>query len=244
MKRLTILAMFLGAGTAVADEVDENLIARWTFAGGALKSDVGDFELRESGGGILETGKGAVTLVGRKALSCPEISSTTMPELQKGVTLWARVKFDELPKDGELGVMGLQAGAEPGGWPALIFSLLFRSMSEDSARAGLGFLARAQGTEELGVGSDLFQTVEAGEFVHVALVFDGQANLAALWVNRTGQWVESKRPNAGMLESFGALLIGKLITPGAETALTFDEVRVYSAALEPGKLEAIRFIGD
>jgi hypothetical protein len=187
----------------------------------------------------VEPGKGSVTLVGPKVLSCADLSASSHPDLQGSVTLWARVKFEELPKDGELGVMGLQSGSEAGGWPSLIFSLLYRPMADDPVNAGLGFLARTQGTEELGVGRDLFQQVVPGEFVNVAIVFDGHRNSAAMWVSRTGVWAESKRENAALLENFGALLIGKLIAPGADTAMTFDEVRIYSTALDPGALAGI-----
>jgi hypothetical protein len=242
MKVFALLLAWMGAGTVLGG--DENLLARWTFANGSLKSDVGAFEFQEGNGGFVETGKSSVTLVGPKVLSCTAISSASQPELPGSVTVWARVKFDELPQSGELGVMGLQSGVASGGWPALILSLLYRSMADDPVNAGLGFLARPQGVEELGVGRDLFQQVVPGEFVNVAIVFNGAANTAAMWVSRSGVWAESRREHAALLENFDALLIGKLITPGADTAVTFDEVRVYGAALNPSGLASITAVED
>lgn len=243
---LLLLACLLGAGTlrARAGDMDQNLIARWTFKDGSLRSDVGDFEFQEGERGSLESGEGTVTLLGRKFLFCPEISSASQPDLQKSITVWARVKFNELPKEGELGVMGLQAGQGAGSWPALIFSLLYRPMSEDPSHAGMAFLARTPEAGELGVGIRRFQPVSAGEFIHVAIVFNSQTQTAAMWVSSTGQWAESKKPGAGSLDNFDAFLIGKLIMPGAETAVTFDEVRIYSTALDAQWLEEISVVEE
>lgn len=244
MKTLMLMAVLFGVGPLAAGDMDQNLVARWTFQDGSLKSDVGQFEFQEGNGGFVEPGKGSVTLVGPKVLSCAGLSSSLHPELQGNLTLWVRVKFEELPKDGELGVAGLQSGNEAGGWSSLIFSLLYRPMADDPVNAGLGFLARTQGTEELGVGRDLFQKVVPGEFVNVAIVFNGQNNSAAMWVSRSGIWAESKRENATLLENFDALLIGKLIAPGADTSMTFDEVRLYANSLDPSWLAEISAVED
>lgn len=223
---------------AQADALDQNLIARWTFKDGSLKSDVGDFEFQESARGTLAKPKGAVTLIGPKFLFCPKISAATQPGMRKNFTLWARLKFEELPKDGILGVMGLQAGQGAGGWKSLVCSMLYRPMAEDSTHAGLTFLARAD-SGEMGVGVQRFQKVSAGEFVQVALVFSARKQGGGMWVSRTGKWEESKRAGTAALVGFEALVIGKLFMPGAETSMTFDEVRVYSTALDAEWLEEI-----
>lgn len=239
-----LLACLLGAGGLLAGDMDQNLVARWTFKDGSLRSDVGDFEFQEGERGSLEANNGTITLLGRKFLFCPEISSASHPDLQKSITIWARVKFDELPKEGELGVMGLQAGQQAGTWPALIFSLLYRPMSEDPSHAGMAFLARTLEAGELGVGIQRFQPISAGEFIQVAMVFNSQTQTGAMWVSSTGQWAESRKPGAGSLDNFDAFLIGKLMMPGAETAVTFDEVRIYSTALDAQWLEEISAVED
>jgi len=224
---------------AQAEAMDQNLIARWTFQNGSLKSDVGDFELQEGGRGAMEVGKRSVTLRDRKFLFCPEISSTALPELRKSVTIWARVKFDELPKEGDLGVFGLMVGQGAGSWRDFTFNLLCRSLPEDPAHAGLAFFARTEGGGEVGVGVRRYQPVSADEFVNVAIVFNSANRTAGMWVSSTRLWVESKVPADVGLQDFGAFLIGKLMAPGAETAITFDEVRVYSTALDAQWLEEI-----
>lgn len=225
---------FLSAG-----EMEQNLVARWTFKDGSLKSDIGDFAFQEAGRGSIEASQGTVTLLDRKFLFCPEISSTALPNLQRSITIWARVKFDELPKEGELGVMSLQASQEAGSWSSLVFAMLYRPMADDPTHAGLAFLGRPQGTTELGVGVQRFQPVSAGEFVNVALVFNGQTQTAGMWTSSTGQWVESKLRGAEALQEFAAFMIGKVVMPGAGTPMTFDEVRVYSTALDAQWLEEI-----
>lgn len=228
----------------LADDLEQNLIARWTFKDGSLVSDVGDFQFQEGGRGMAEPGDGTITLNDRKFLVCPEISSALHPDLRGSVTLWVRVKFDELPKERELGVMSLQADTSAGGWNSLIFSLLYRPMKDDAELAGMAFLARPQNAQELGVGAQRFQRVTTGEFLNVAIVFNGQTGTAGMWVSSTGQFVDSKQANAGELQDFQALILGKFFDPGAETAITFDEVRVYSTALDPQWLEEITPVKD
>lgn len=227
-----------------AGEMEQNLVARWTFKDGSLKSDVGDFEFQEGGRGSLDAGNGTVTLPDRKFLFCPEISSSALPGLQKSITIWARVKFDELPKEGELGVMSLQTGIEAGSWSSLVLAMLYRPMAEDPGHAGLAFIGRPQGTTELGVGVSRFQPVSAGDFVNVAIVFNGKTQTAGIWTSSTGQWVESRLRGAEVLQEFGSFMIGKIIMPGAGTPVTFDEVRVYSTALDPQWLEEITAEGN
>jgi hypothetical protein len=242
----SVLCICLLAATAIgpvsvlhAGDMEQNLVARWTFKDGSLRSDVGDFEFQEGGRGSLEAGNGTVTLPDRKFLFCPDISSSALPDLQKSITIWARVKFDELPKEGELGVMSLQTGLEAGSWSALVLAMLYRSMAEDPAHAGLAFIGRPQGTNELGVGVSRFQPVSAGEFINIAIVFNGKTQTAGVWTSSTGQWVESRLPGAELLQEFGAFMIGKMVMPGAGTPVTYDEVRVYSTALDPQWLEEI-----
>src|SRR5687768_6108118 len=108
------------AASVPAANMDQNLVARWTFTGGSLKSDVGNFEFIEGGRGTIEMGNGAVKLLDRKFLSCPKLASAAVPELKKSITIWARVKFDEVPTEGDLGVLGLQTNSEPGTWPSIV----------------------------------------------------------------------------------------------------------------------------
>jgi hypothetical protein len=242
--RVLLASALWGTASLFAGDMDQNLIARWTFKDGSLKSDVGDFEFQEGGRGSLEAGAGKITLSDRKFLFCPGISAEALPELQNSVTLWARVKLDERPKEGELGVMGLQAGPAAGSWSDLVFSLLYRPMVDVPEHAGMAFLARPQNSQELGVGERRFQPVSEGQWFNVAIVFNGTTHSAGMWVSSTGQFVDTKLREASALQDFGAFLIGKLFQPGAGTPVTFDEVRIYSTALDAQWLEEITPVED
>lgn len=236
-----LIPFVAGLTTSVcAANMDRNLVARWTFSGGSLKSDVGNLEFIEGGRGTIEKGNGAVKLLDRKFLSCPKLTSAAVPDLKKSITIWARVKFDELPTEGDLGVLGLQANSEPGTWPSIVFSLLCRVIPDDLSRSGVAFLARPQNTAEIGVGVQRYLPVVAGEFVDVAIVFNGQTGTAGMWTSSSGQWVESKLSGADSLQDFGGFLIGHVMMPGASSPITFDEVRIYSSALESQWLAEIK----
>jgi hypothetical protein len=238
-----VFAASLAPAALLAGDMDQNLVARWTFKNGSLKSDVGEFEFQAGGRGTMDVGDGSVTLLDRKFLFCPEISSAAMPDLQKNVTIWARVKFDQLPDNADLGVMGLQVGQEAGSWQSLVFTLLLRS-HEGLEGAALAFFSRLRDGGELGVGVKRYQPVSAGDFVNVAIVFKGDTQTAGMWVSSTGQYVESKLSGPNELRDFGAFLIGKLMMPGAEVPITFDEVRIYSTTLDPQWLEEITPVKD
>lgn len=233
------MAGLLNAPLLRADDLEQNLLAKWTFKNGSLKSDVGDFTFVEGGRkGTLEPGDGSVTLRDHKYLIVPEICSATYPDLTKGVTIWARMKFDEFPAEHEANVMSLQAVPKDGSWDSITMALIYRGTDDGNSNPGLGFLAKLPNDAELGVGPSRFYPVSAGEFFNVALVFDGAAHRATMWVN--GHPVSSERRDAETLKEFAAFAIGSLTAQGFSCTVTFDEVRVYSTVLDPQWLDEIK----
>lgn len=220
-----------------AQGLDQSLVAKWTFKDGSLKSDFGDFVFDELGNGEVEAGATSVTLRGHKYLITPEVSSDKFPDLKKSVTIWARLKFDELPAENEANVFGFQAGQKAGDWADMVLSLVYRAPSPEISDPGFAFLAHTPDPKELGVGRSRMQPATAGEFMNVALVFDGVTGMASMWVN--GVFASSQPSSVPELVDFGSFGIGQLKAPGTPITITFDEVRVYSVALEPQWLEEI-----
>ncbi len=233
------LAGMLNAPLLHADDLEQNLLAKWTFKNGSLKSEVGDFTLIEGGRkGTVEPGDGSVTLRDHKYLIVPEICSATYPDLAKGITIWARMKFDEFPVEHEANVMSLQSVPKDGSWDSITMALLYRGTDDGNSNPGLGFLAKLPNDVELGVGPSRFYPVAAGEFFNVALVFDGAAHTATMWVN--GHPVTSERRDAETLKEFAAFAIGSLTAQGHPCTVTFEEVRIYSTVLGPQWLDEIK----
>lgn len=227
----------LPVSPARADVLDENLVARWSFQSGSLESDVGDYAFSEAGRGSLKSQDGTVTLSGHKHLMVPEINSTDLPKLAEGVTIWARLRFDELPPKNEANVLGLQAVASDGSWDAITFSLLHRVDSKDASNSGIIFLAKLDNGTELGMGPSGKQPVALGEFINVAIVFDGANHRASLWIN--DHEVTRKNRDAEQLQAFAAFAIGMLTKHNTSCTITFDEVRIYSTVLGSEWLEEI-----
>jgi hypothetical protein len=232
-----ILIFSAGQGAVCAD-LEANLVARWAFQDGSLKSDVGDYSFAEGGQGTLEAGDGKVTLRGHKFLMVPEITSAALPDLAKNVTIWARLRFDTLPEKYEVGVIGFQDNASSGDWASMVFTMLYIALENNASQSGLAFHGLTQNGAEFGVGTDRFQTVKAGEFFNVAIVFNGESRTATLWVSTTGQTVQTNF-DASSLQNFGGFGLGQLKAVGADCAITFDEVRIYSTALDASWLEEI-----
>ena len=236
-------ALLLTAITQIqAADLDQNLVARWTFKGGSLKSDIGDFTLTDGGRGSSEIGDGQVTVRDRGYLLTPDINLAKFPELKHSVTIWARLKFEELPQEGMINLMGLLTAPDAGNWDAISLCLLYRGPDEQIVNPGFAFLARPSDGTELGVGASRMIPANTGEFINVAIVYDGAANSSSMWIN--GQLANSRRPGASQLTDFAAFAIGQLKSPGANIAVTFDEVRIYSTMLDENWLGEITPVAD
>lgn len=220
-----------GSISALAADLDQNLVAKWTFKGGSLDSQVGGFSFIEGGKkGTVEPEDGFVAVRGRKFLICPDISATKFPGLAQNVTIWARLKFEQLPPENVANILGLQVESGNGSWKAISLALLFRGVEPEIAEPGLTVLARLSPGTEIGVGARRFLPVTVGEFMDVAIVYDGSAGTVSVWANGT-QVVSKGAPDIA-LEAFQALGIGQLMAPGTDVAITYDEVRVYSTVLD------------
>lgn len=230
-------ALLLACASLQAQGLDQNLVARWTFKDGSLTSDNGEYTFSEGGRGTAEAANGSITLRDNKYLIVPDFTSEKFPDLKRNVTLWARLKFEELPAENEANVMSLQAGQKSGDWADMILSLLYRAAGPQIPNAGFAFLGRAANDWEMGVGASRMLPATAGEFMNVAIVFDGAAGTASMWVN--GVYATSAKAEVAELKDFGAFGIGQLKAPGTPIAITFDEVRIYSVALDPQWLEEI-----
>lgn len=217
-----------------ADDLDQNLIAKWTFKDGSFASDSGEYVLKAGGRGTMDIKNGSVTFKDAKYLLTPEISSARFPNLTSGVTLWARLRFDELPVDGVVNVLSLQNIPGNGAWSAITFSMIYGASAKSS---GFGFLLKSQDEGELGIGPSRIVPVQAGETVNVAIVFDGAKRTGTFWIN--GKSVSSTRRESVSTRDFAAFGFGQLMAPGAKCTVTFEEVRLYSSALDGAWLEEI-----
>lgn len=233
--------------TASAGALDQNLVAKWTFQNGSLTSEVGGITLIEGGRrGSVETGENSVTLRDHKYLVTSEISSAKLPDLQDSITIWARLKFDKFPETGEGAVLGLMARPSDGGWRDYVFSLIYMGLpdkpvntetGEQPMRPGLSFIGRMSDDSQTGIGVTRFQPVNLGEFVNVAIVFNAPGRTVSLWVN--GSLVFNKISASAQLKDFAAFALGPLTFEGNGFDVTFDEVRVYSTALDQQWIEEI-----
>ena len=231
---LTLVPAMLSAA-----DPDQGLVAKWTFKNGALTSTPGNIALSSSRPLTPKSDKGFITLANRQNLITPALSSEKFPDLAKEVTIWARIRMDALPTDYEINILGFQDTPEAGDWSNMVFSLLYRPVGGDVTQSGFSFLCRTSNGTELGVGSSRFQPAPVGEFVDVALIFDGGLNRASMWVD--GVLVTSRHHDAIALKTFGGFGIGQLKSPGTLMGLTtFDEIRIYSRALGEKELAALK----
>lgn len=236
---LFVAGLALFASPLSAADPEPGLVAKWTFKNGSLTSTPGNFTLAPGRPGTPKPQKGTVTLSDRQYLITPEVSSEKLPVLTKSVTIWARIRMDALPSDYEINILSLQDSPDAGDWSSMIFSLLYRPVGGDVTQAGFSFLSRASNGTELGVGSSRFQPAPVGEFVDVALVFDGARNTAGMWVD--GVLVTSRHHDAVELQAFGGFGIGQLKSPGSVMGTTtFDEIRIYSRALDESALSKLK----
>lgn len=217
-----------------ADDLDQNLVAKWTFKDGSLVSDSGEYTFTAGGRGVLEAKDGAVTLRDHKYLVTPDISSSRLSNLAGGVTLWARLRFDEMPTETEVNVMGFLTTPKPASWSNITMALMY---NVPTIPGGFGFLLRSQDEAELGIGVSRLVPVSAGETVNVAVIFNGASHTGSLWIK--GKLVSSTRRESKNLKDFAAFGIGQLQTTGAKCVVTFEEVRIYATALDAQWLEEI-----
>lgn len=236
----------LALAPAYADPLEDNLVARWTFKDGSLTSDIGNFLLNIEGRDLGEviSDNGTITIDGRENLTTSEINSVAFPELRETVTLWARLRFDTLPSEWETSFLSLQKEPKSGDWADMVLSLLYLAWEKKENVKGVSFLGRLEdGETEVGVGSGRLIPIPEGEFINVAIVFDGGTRQAGMWVN--GRWEASVFRDFSQLDEFGAFGFGQLKIPGSDyVKITFDEVRVYSTVLQPEWLEEIQPIDD
>ena len=231
---LALLATSLNAAAP-----DQGLVAKWTFKNGALTSAPGNLTLSSVRPFTPKSQKGTITLSDRQYLITPALNSEKFPALTKAVTIWARIRLDALPTDYEINLLSLQDTPGAGDWSDMVFSLLYRPMGGDVSQSGFSFLSRASSGTQLGVGSSRFQPAPVGEFINVALVFDGAINSASMWID--GVMVTSRHEDALTLQRFGGFGIGQLKSPGSIMGVTtFDEVRIYSRALSEKELNALK----
>lgn len=245
-KSLCLLAPIVWLGftssfSAAAAGLDDSLVARWTFKDGSLTSDIGKFTFEEAGKGYTESSPETITVRERGYLVCPDINNQKFPELGRSVTIWARLKFDELPGDNVTNFLSLQTVSGPGSWSEMALSLLYRGPEPDISTTGLVFLARL--TEgELGVGVSRIVPVTPGEFLKVAIVFEGDNGKASMWIN--GQMVSSELRGNLELTGFASLALGQLAVPGPPISITYDEVRIYSTVVDENWLAEIEPVTD
>lgn len=239
--RSSLLAVGLAflATSASAADLDQGLVAKWTFKNGALTSTPASIALSSDRPFTPKSQKGAITLSDRQYLIAPALNSEKFPALTKSVTIWARIRMDALPTDYEVNLLSLQDTPEAGDWSDMVLSLLYRPVGGDVTKSGFSFLSRTSTGTQLGVGSSRFQPAPVGEFINVALIFDGPLNSASMWID--GVLVTSRHEDALTLQRFGGFGIGQLKSPGSIMGIiTYDEIRIYSRALSEKELTALK----
>ena len=213
------------AHPAAAAEV---LFARWTFSDGLLKSDIGNFTLRQVDDGnepTLTVANGHAKLGPRALLVCEQINSKDMPQLAKAVTLWARLRIDA-PAENDAFLFGLRDTEELGNWRNMVLAMLSRPTPANST----GIFGRVAAGANIGSGPSSMIPIMPGRFVSIGLVFDGEKRELTYVVD--GRVVAAKHRDATSLADFTSLAVGRLKTEGL-VPLTIDELRIYSVALSP-----------
>lgn len=245
------VACLLGVVSARADYTD-NLLVGWTFNNGTLTSDLGTLSggsaitFSEGGTGInmtttFNSADGSVSLGAGRMLYTSDINSTAYPELGNALTIWVRVRTDSLATDAVL--FGLVDATTPTSGT----NARTATMSVASASGGNGtvrFQGRTSEPSVVGRGSG-FSTISTGEFYELAIRVSDLGTLSSTysdWVSMNG---ESGTTLSGTwngrdhdLQSFASFALGRL-NSNATAALTFDEVRIYSAYLTDAQLALI-----
>lgn len=222
---LALLGLFGLAAPAPAADI---LLARWTFSDGLLKSDVGDFTLRQVDDGAeptLTLGGGQAKLGPRALLVCDQINAKDTPQLAEAVTLWARIRIDA-PVRSDAFLFGLRDLEGTGNWRNMILAQLARPEPANST----GIFARIGPETNVGSGRSGMIPIIPGRFVSVALVFDGLKKEVTYVVDGVG--VATRHHDATSLAGFTSLAIGRLKTEGL-VPFTIDELRVYTVAFSP-----------
>lgn len=210
---------------AAADDI---LVARWTFNDGLLKSDVGDFTLRQIDQETEPTlilANGQARLAPRGLLACDQINAKDMPRLAKAVTLWARLRIDS-PVKNDAFLFGLRDTEGLGNWRHMILAMLARPEPAHST----GIFGHLSSGASVGSGPSSMISIQPGRFVSIALVFDAERREVTYFVD--GETFVSRQRETTPLAEFTSLAVGRLKAEGL-AALTIEELRVYSVALSP-----------
>ncbi|MFA6959196.1 MAG: PEP-CTERM sorting domain-containing protein [Opitutaceae bacterium] len=244
---LLAVTCLLGAANARADYTD-NLLAGWTFNNGTLTSDLGTlsggsavtFSQTGTGGNQTTTfnSVGTVSLGTGRMLYTTAINSTDYPSLLSGVTIWVRVQFDAtLAQTGIFGLLNT-ASALTGAAGVNNYSAAL-TVNDPTNRVG-AFQGRTASSTPLGASSGN-PVIPASGFSDIAIrVSDSDPALGSLVSVTINGVTKSLGWSGGSddLQSFAALALGRIKTD-AGTALTFDEVRLYSAYLTDMQLASI-----
>ncbi|MDR1282969.1 MAG: hypothetical protein LBK99_19425 [Opitutaceae bacterium] len=214
------------ASVACAAGLDQYLVARWTFdKTNPLQSDTGNLTLRQSGTGrdqTLEFANGAAILGAGTTLVCEQINSKEKPGLAKAITIWARLRLASTAAPDSF-LLGLRNETAKGDWRNMILA------AHSRASGVTGFFSTLAGNTQASSGSRSL-ALEPDRFVSLALVFDGSEKSLTCLVD--GQPLAAKHKDALALADFNNFAIGRLKETGG-TAMTIDEVRIYSIALSP-----------
>jgi hypothetical protein len=226
--RLRWLAVFaVICSCSLAEEpLDKYLVARWTFNGGSLKSDVGNYPLRQmdwGSGPSLDLTNGEAR-IGRGTLLIAEgINSKALPKLTGTVTVWIRLMI-ETPIVNDSFFYGFRDQPEPGNWKNLVFCGLGQPGQPDHSSLFCRFASKAQ----FGRSSTLPE-LKPGAYHNIAMVFDGNANTVTYYIDN--QELSGRHKEATELDAFDNFAIGRLSASAASPEMVVDEIRIYSTAL-------------
>ncbi|MBC2602905.1 LamG domain-containing protein [Puniceicoccus vermicola] len=244
-KTIGLLALF-GSSVCTAEDFTEGMIARWTFndsGANQLVDDLNGFELTAKslpGYDLPDlTAEGAVQLEAGQWLFCREINSKAYPEIQSsGVTLWARMRFDNRGDGHTAFPLGLMSKTTPGDWRNMSLTVVSRPVEGEPALSFFGTI----GSERTDFGAGNRSLVPPiGEFFDLAVVFDEDTETMSLYLD--GEVIFVRKPYIDPISDFTSLGLGQLMSAGA-IEMTVDEVRVYSFPVGEDWLGEIGAVGQ
>jgi hypothetical protein len=212
--------------TANAD-FTRKMIARWTFNSidkvKVLTDDTGKFKLAPVKLGkdsVVSFKKGKV-IVGRGImLRCSEINNKNFPEMQKAVTIWARLKIAEVPGK-DCFFLGLLDADKPADWKQQTLAWRF------TGQKILYSFGRNTKGRDFG-NSTMWKYRKNTSYTTLAIVLDAKKKIVRLHVD--GKSVQKKVPYLNMLSSFKCFAVGRLKKHSA-VKLEVDELRLYESVI-------------
>jgi len=229
MKRKMILTglsvLFAVLANPLLGSMDRYLIAHWTFSDGRLEGEDGQSFVKTGTGAnqTLTSNADTVSLGSGTMLYCGAINATDSAQLKRSVTIWCRFRLDSTPDENAF-LWGLINDEASGDWGNMIFTL--RCVTTD--KLAVGGYGWDNAGKVVATGPSKLVEMPQGSMVTLALIYDSATGELVTIVNGKQSKVRVK---AGRdLADFSGFALGRLKQSGGP-GITFEEVRIYTAAL-------------